>query len=136
MASVASRSGHSPVHSSHRSDGRCGAAWSLAWIHGVVGVAGVGRNPATYAEATRALRRWRSGGGSVISGWLQAWSKDHLEGCFKLIIGWTYRAFLVAMGSTQIPKVNGDETLSVVTRRALNRCARFWRRPRWRIFPS
>jgi len=61
MASVASRSGHSPVHSSRRSDGRCGAVWSLAWLHRVVGVASIGRNPATYAEAARSaeVEEWQ-----------------------------------------------------------------------------
>jgi hypothetical protein len=47
---------------------------------------------------------------------LQARSKGHLEGCFKLKIGWAYRAFLVAMGSTQIPKINVDEAFSPITR--------------------
>jgi hypothetical protein len=47
--------GHSPARSSHCSGEHCGAAWSLAQLHGVVGAAHVGRRPATYGEAKHSV---------------------------------------------------------------------------------
>jgi hypothetical protein len=67
--------GHTPAHSLHCFSKGCGAAWSLAWLCGVVGAAHVGRCPATYAEAKCSAEVEEGQRECEVKGWLQAQSK-------------------------------------------------------------
>ena len=79
----------------------------------VAGVACVGRSPAPYAEAKHSaeVEKWQR----ECDGWLVASPVERpFRGRFWLMIGWTYHAFLVAMGFTQIPMNNVDEVFLYV----------------------
>ena len=61
--------------------------------------------PVQRFERSAEAEEWRRD----YDGWLVASPVERpFRGRFWLMIGWTYRAFLVAMGSTQIPKNSFD----------------------------